>query len=33
MTKYHRYAARIAVLLKRNYTSVLKLNETFIAHF
>ena len=33
MTKYHRHAARVAVLLKRNYTSVFKLNEIFITHF
>jgi hypothetical protein len=33
MTKYHRYAARVAVLLKRDYTSVFKLNEIFITHF
>jgi len=33
MTKYHRYAGRVAVLLKRDYTSVFKLNEIFITHF
>lgn len=33
MTKYHRYATRVAVLLKRDYTPVFKLNEIFITHF
>src|SRR4029453_4576307 len=33
MTKYHRYAARVAVLLERDYTSVFKLNGIFITHF
>ena len=32
MTKYHRCAARVAVLLKRDYISVFKLNEIFITH-
>ncbi len=33
MTKYYRHAAGVAVLLKRNYTAPLKLNEILIAHF
>ena len=33
MTKYHRYSTRVAVLLKRDYTPVFKLNEIFVTHF